>query len=189
MKVIYLNKIVNRPLNKKPKLELIEQLYAEYGGVLRRFIRVRSRLNKNDCDDVVQEVFERLLKVEYLSEKLDGRKDTVHSYLLQIANRLLIDRDRRAKVRCKDAHVSEQDTLIFSSLCSPERELQNQNELKQIEYALDDIKKIHKQAFLLSRLDGHSYREISDILGISISTVEKYISTALVAIRKRIHKS
>ncbi|WP_416304960.1 RNA polymerase sigma factor [Neptunicella sp. SCSIO 80796] len=185
MKVIYLNKTVSPSTEPAQNSQLIEQLYAEYGSALRRFIRVRSRLNDNDCDDVMQEVYERLLKLDNLQEKLAGRMDTVRNYLFQIATHLLIDLDRRAKVRCSDAHISEQDAVIFSSLYSPERELQNRKQLSQIEQALTDIKTVHKQAFILNRIDGRSYREISDVLGVSVSTVEKYISAALVAIRER----
>ena len=72
----------------------------------------------------MQEVYERLLKLDDLPQKLSGRMDTVRNYLFQIATHILIDRDRRAKVRCKDAHVSEQDTAIFSSIFSPVRSKQ-----------------------------------------------------------------
>ena len=44
----------------------------------------------------------------------------------------------------------------------------------------------HKSAFVLCRVEGKAYREISDILGVSVSTVEKYISAALMAIRNKV---
>lgn len=186
MKVIQLNRAKKQALANDEKCQLVEQLYAEYGSAMRRFIRVRSRLSEGDCEDVMQEVYERLLKLEDLQQKLAGRMDTVRNYLFQIASHILIDRARRAKVRCKDDHVSDQDTAIFSSIFSPERALQNRKRLRQIEMALSEIKTSHRQAFMLNRIDGMSYREISDALGVSVSTVEKYISAALVAIRIKV---
>tara|TARA_R110000772_G_scaffold41760_25_gene97242 strand:- start:11925 stop:12494 length:570 start_codon:yes stop_codon:yes gene_type:complete len=186
VKVIHLNRAKKQTLAGNKKCQLVEQLYAEYGSALRRFIRVRSRLNEGDCDDVMQEVYERLLKLEGLQQKLAGRMDTVRNYLFQIASHILIDRDRRAKVRCKDNHISDHDTAIFSSIFSPERALQNRKQLRQIEMALAEIKTSHKQAFMLNRIEGMSYREISDSLGVSVSTVEKYISAALVVIRSKV---
>jgi|TARA_R110002124_G_scaffold167746_4_gene335225 RNA polymerase sigma-70 factor (ECF subfamily) len=186
VKVIQLNRAKKQLLARDENSQLVQQLYAEYGSALRRFIRVRSRLSDNDCEDVMQEVYERLLKLDDLTQKLSGRMDTVRNYLFQIATHILIDRDRRAKVRCRDNHVSEQDTAIFSSIFSPERALQNRKQLREIEIALAEIKTSHKQAFMLNRVEGMSYREISDALGVSVSTVEKYISAALVAIRAKV---
>jgi RNA polymerase sigma-70 factor (ECF subfamily) len=186
VKVIYLNRAKKQPLDRDRKSDLVEQLYAEYGSALRRFIRVRSRLSESDCEDVMQEVYERLLKLEDLQQKLAGRMDTVRNYLFQIATHILIDRNRRAKVRRKDDHISDQDITMVSSIFSPERALQNRKQLRQMEIALGEIKTSHKQAFILSRIEGKSYHEISDSLGVSVSTVEKYISAALVAIRTKV---
>lgn len=186
MKVIYLNRARKHPIVGDKNSDLVEQLYAEYGSALRRFIRVRSRLGEGDCEDVMQEVYERLLKFENLQQKLAGRMDTVRNYLFQIATHILIDRNRRAKVRCKDAHVSDHETVILSSIFSPERALQNRKQLRQIEKVLGEIKTSHQQAFMLNRIEGKSYREISDLLGVSVSTVEKHIAAALVAIRAQV---
>lgn len=113
MKVIQLHRAKKQLIARDENSQLVKQLYDEYGSALRRFIRVRSRLSENDCEDVMQEVYERLLKLDDLPQKLSGRMDTVRNYLFQIATHILIDRDRRAKVRCKDAHISDQDTAIF----------------------------------------------------------------------------
>ena len=164
---------------------LVKQLLADHSSALLRFIRVRSRLSASDCEDVLQEVYERLLKQEQLQEKLDGRQDTVRNYLFQIATHLLIDRARRAKVRQSDHHISETEVTMLSTLYSPERLLNSRLQLQQIQQVLSELKTSHQQAFLLNRVDGKSYREISDILGVSVSTIEKYISTALLAIRSR----
>jgi len=51
---------------------------------------------------------------------------------------------------------------------------------------LENINPHHKSAFVLCRVEGKAYREISDILGVSVSTVEKYISAALMAIRNKV---
>jgi RNA polymerase sigma-70 factor (ECF subfamily) len=179
LKVIYLKK---RTVNENGNF--VAALLEEHGSALRRFIRVRSNLNEHDCEDIMQMVSERLLKLDDLQQILEGRLDTVRNYLFQIAVNLLIDKKRRDDVRHRDHHVSEQDVTILSSLDSPERKLEGKYRLRQTQDILNSIKLSYKQAFLLSRVDGKSYREISDILGVSVSTVEKYISKALLAVRK-----
>tara|TARA_R110002153_G_scaffold139860_4_gene290833 strand:+ start:14205 stop:14477 length:273 start_codon:yes stop_codon:yes gene_type:complete len=68
VKVIQLNRAKKQALANDEKCQLVEQLYAEYGSAMRRFIRVRSRLSEGDCEDVMQEVYERLLKLEDLQQ-------------------------------------------------------------------------------------------------------------------------
>ena len=43
-----------------------------------------------------------------------------------------------------------------------------------------------RTTFLLSRIEGKKYREIAEILSISIKTVEKRMSQALASLRKEI---
>ncbi|MDO6476326.1 RNA polymerase sigma factor [Alteromonas sp. 1_MG-2023] len=181
MEVIYLKKLVK---NANDNSELVTSLLEEHGSALRRFIRVRSNLPMHECEDVMQMVCERLLKVDNLTKLVEGRLDTVRGYLFQIAVNLLIDRKRRNDARQSQQHVGEQDVTIFTNLYSPERELEGKHRLRRIQEILNGIKLPYKQAFLLSRVDGKSYREISDILGVSVSTVEKYVAKALLAVRK-----
>lgn len=170
-------------LRQQASHKLIERLLAEHDIALRRFIRVRLGANQ-DCDDVMQEVYVRLSQIEDLPEKLADRLDTARNYLMQIASNLLIDRARRAHVRHAADHVSTDDYETDSTLDAPDRTLQGKRQLQQVEAALAKIKTSQRQAFLLHRVEGLSYREIGDQLGISVSTVEKYISAALLAVRQ-----
>ena len=166
---------------------LIEKLLAEHTIALRRFIRVRLN-SEQDCDDVLQEVYVRLSQIDDLPARLAGRLDTARNYLLQIASHLLIDRARRSQVRKQDQHVSTEDVDTVSSLYAPERIFNNKRKLQRIEFALQQIKPQQRQAFLLHRVEGLSYREISDQLGLSVSTIEKYIAAALLAVREALAK-
>lgn len=95
--------------------------------------------------------------------------------------RLILD-----DVRKEADHISGEAMNIVTTLTSPERQLEGKRRLQQIQQALSKIKPEYQQAFLLSRMDNMSYREISDTMGISVSTVEKYISAALLAVREKV---
>ncbi|MFD2632976.1 RNA polymerase sigma factor [Idiomarina piscisalsi] len=162
---------------------LIERLISEYDITLRRFVRVRTG-KFEEYDDVMQEIYVKLSQVSDLHKRLSGRMSTVKNYLLQIANHVIIDRARRSASRCASAHISQVEELHFTDLTSPERAYTNKDILERIELALSSLKHEHKRAFLLNRINGMSYREISDQMDVSVSTVEKYISSALHEIRK-----
>ncbi|WP_258807292.1 RNA polymerase sigma factor [Pseudidiomarina sp. CB1] len=172
---------------------LIERLLAEHTFALRRFIRVRLHSEQqHECDDVLQDVYMRLSQIEDLPVKLAGRLDTTRNYLLQIASNLIIDRARRAQVRKQADHVSntsdQEEVPLYCEIYSPERSLANKRKLQRIERALQKLRPTQRKAFLLHRVEGLSYREISDQLGLSVSTIEKHIAAALSCARQAIAK-
>lgn len=61
--------------------------------------------------------------------------------------------------------------------------------IKRIMDVLDQIPKKSRQIFEMSRLDELKYKEISEILGVSIKTVENHMAIALKTIRKMVVKN
>ncbi|RUO18689.1 RNA polymerase sigma factor [Aliidiomarina haloalkalitolerans] len=170
---------------KQSRDKFLELLIQEHDSALRRFIRVRISV-PSDCDDIIQDLYSRLAQIEDLEAQVEERLDTVRNYLFQIAVNLIRDRYRKSVVRKEADHISGEAMNIVTTLTSPERQLEGKRRLQQIQQALSKIKPEYQQAFLLSRMDNMSYREISDTMGISVSTVEKYISAALLAVREKV---
>lgn len=62
-----------------------------------------------------------------------------------------------------------------------------QKELKKIlEKAIDSLPKNQKTAFILSKYDEMSYSEISEVMGLSLSSVESLIHRAKTGLQKRL---
>ena len=59
---------------------------------------------------------------------------------------------------------------------------------RKIEKILNQVPEKSRQVFEMSRLDGLKYKEISEILGISIKTVENHMAYALKIIRNLVMK-
>ena len=53
---------------------------------------------------------------------------------------------------------------------------------------LDSVKPVQKEAFLSNRLENKSYRQISEEMGVSVSTIERHISNVLLALRVKVLK-
>lgn len=181
--------VIKDKVQKASNDKLLELIIAEHGAALHRFVRVRVN-QKDDADDVVQDVYARLAQMTELEQRVAGRLDTVRNYLFQIAVNMITDRYRKALVRRESDHVDTGEDLVLyalgSTVSSPERQLEGKRALQLIQQVLNDMKPEQQQAFLLSRMDNMSYREISDTMGVSVSAVEKHISAALVAIRERV---
>jgi RNA polymerase sigma-19 factor, ECF subfamily len=183
--IVYLN------TSQGQNADLLAKLFSEHRESLKRFLRVRLALEA-DREDIIQSVFLRLALIGDLASKFQNRSDTVRSYLFSIANNLVNDSLRRTNSRKEVSSDSFQDDIIHdfspdespSFLSSTERVLQGRQELLIIKNALLNVKSVQRQAFVMSRFHHMSYREVADILGISISSVEKHISAVLCAMRQ-----
>jgi RNA polymerase sigma factor (sigma-70 family) len=67
---------------------------------------------------------------------------------------------------------------------SPERIAVARAEAKASLEAISQLPEQQRRAFVMNRFEGKSYAEISAALGVSVSSVEKYIMAALTALRK-----
>jgi RNA polymerase sigma-70 factor (ECF subfamily) len=62
---------------------------------------------------------------------------------------------------------------------SPERTVNSQDELRELESTLQELPALCRTAFLLRRVEGLSQKEVADKLGISVKTVEKYMAKSV----------
>ena len=150
----------------------VRNLYSDHHYWLVNWLRRRLR-NAENADDMAQDTFLYVLgKPEQVAQLREPR-----AWLSSIAKGLMIDRYRRQQVEQAYlqalAHVPEQD------MPSPEERLILLETLTRIDALLDGLKPNVRTAFLLSRLEGLGYQAIAERLGVSVSSVEKYMATAI----------
>jgi len=68
---------------------------------------------------------------------------------------------------------------------SPERVLSNQQQLATIVTALGELAERTRDIFVLCRLENMKHAQIAELLGISVSAVEKHLSKALAHLARR----
>lgn len=150
----------------------VRTLYCDHHHWLVNWLRRRLR-NAENADDMAQDTFLYVLgKPEQVAQLREPR-----AWLSSIAKGLMIDRYRRQQVEQAYlqalAHVPEQD------MPSPEERLILLETLTRIDALLDGLKPNVRTAFLLSRLEGLGYQAIAERLEVSVSSVEKYMATAI----------
>ncbi|WP_328189315.1 sigma-70 family RNA polymerase sigma factor [Marinobacter sp. OP 3.4] len=135
----------------------------------------------SDAGDMSQDTFLRLLTVD-LSVLREPR-----AYLLVIANRLMINRHRR---RHLEADVLQQvaHTMESGNHKGPAEIVAARDLLHQVLLMLtEELPEKPREAFLLARTEGLSYRQIARRLDVSESSVKQYISKALVHCHARLY--
>ena len=162
-----------------PKAKFLAELTAEYGAALERYL-TRKLDNPADAAEVAQETYIRLYRLEH-PEQLDNAR----AFLFQVASNLAVDQLRRRTLhyrflRAESPEYGEEDVVEGGAdSASPEQILGSREKLARIYQAVDELPEKCRQAFLLHRKSGLSYSAIAQELGVSVSSVEKYILQAL----------
>jgi RNA polymerase sigma-70 factor (ECF subfamily) len=134
---------------------------------LRRYARALTR-NADAADDLVQDTLVRALRSEHLFHDGDIRK-----WLYTILTNLNRNRLRSLSRRPVTLPLDEHD----SSGPGPEAVA------RDIERALATLTEDQRAALLLIVLEGSSYRDVADILGIPIGTVMSRLARARAQIK------
>lgn len=127
----------------------------------------------SQSEDLAQQVF---INVWNSREKLDETKQ-FSSYLFTISKNKLIDFYRRKK----------EETVELDEHVSSEFEFRPLDKISdQILELLKELPDQQRITFLLHRLDGLSYKELSECFNISVKTVEKRVSQVLKFLRTKL---
>ena len=180
--------IVNLASRKRPgRRQLVEQLFDAHARALRLFLLGWS-VPQDQVDDLVQDLFARLMGVDQLEEKMSDRTGSNRSYLLTMANNMLVDRKRKSQVR--RAYVAEQrdNDLERVDERTPERIVAAQLELEAMRSVIRNMRLNWRVAFVLQRFGNMSYEDIAIHMGVTVRQVERYMVRAMRRIREERRK-
>ena len=147
--------------------------YAEHASSLRAYLGARVS-SKELAEDLLQQTFLRLVQRANLASI-----ENPGAYMRATASRVLADHYRSSQARQAGKFVEFSEELHEDGDAAPGRWLQTQEQLGQLERALGTLSKQVRRAFVLSRVNGHTYAEIGEILSISPRTVEKHVAKGL----------
>lgn len=143
---------------------------------LRNFIYYKSGDLKL-AEDTAQEAFTRLWQN---CAKVPLSK--ARSFLFTTSVNLLRDLFKHKKVQLKFAELP----VRSDNHEDPEFLMQEKEFDQKLKRVLSDLSEDQRTCFLMNRIDGLKYREIADVLGVSVKTVEKRIHKALLVLREKI---
>ncbi len=149
----------------------LESLYSTHHGWLKGWL-TRKLQSAFDADDVAQDTFLRVMGSDTLATIRDP-----HSFLCTIARRVMVDLFRRNAL--EKAYLDMLALLPETLAPSPEERESQLETLQLIDTMLDGISHKAREAFLLSQLEGLTYSEIALRLGVSVSSVKKYVAKAV----------
>ncbi len=149
----------------------MQTLYMDHHGWLVKWL-YRRLTSLDDASDLAQDTFVRVLGRPVNTSDISKPR----AWLATIAHGLMVDHIRRrdlerafcvalAEIPDPQAPSVEEKVMLLDILC-------------RIDAMLDGLGPKVRRTFLMSRLLGLTYPEIADRLGVSLSSVEKYMAKA-----------
>ncbi|WP_033956801.1 RNA polymerase sigma factor [Psychroserpens jangbogonensis] len=153
-----------------------ETLYQTYAKDIRCFIYYKTQ-DVDKAEDILQEAFIKLWdncsKVNYEKAK---------SYLYTVATNTFLNTIKHEKV----VRNHQLNNVSHQTNESPEFIMLEKEFMDKLQRTIDSLPEKQKEVFLLNRIEKKKYKEISDLLGISVKAVEKRMHSALLVIREHI---
>lgn len=132
--------------------------------------------NKLAADDITQQAF---IKFWTKRDKIN-LKEAPRGYLFTIAQNIFLDQKRK-----KNVEVYFIDNIVKDTIAEEHYDQQKLEEkLIRLKEVIEDLPHKCKQILIMNKIEGFKYKEIADILGISIKTVESQMRIAFNKIRK-----
>jgi len=164
-----------------------DELVRTYSGTIYH-VAFRMLGDAAEASDVVQEIFLKVFR------NIGGFKGeaALKTWIFKVAFSEILNRLRWWKRRHKFSTVSLDDQpygqtageRVVHAGPSPEEVLQSKERETAIQQALRKLSHEHRSIIVLRDIEGFSYNEIADVLGISIGTVKSRLARARADLKK-----
>jgi RNA polymerase sigma-19 factor, ECF subfamily len=169
-----------KPKNAAKTATFAASAFQHYGNELHRFL-VRRLRQPQDAEDLAQEVFMRLSRIENSEFVRQPR-----AYLFGVASHVV------SEFRIRNAHAREWVTVDSQILdhrnehpcdLQPDELAERLNTQRQLRKALEQLPPMHLAVFLLHKRDGYSYEEIAQQLDLTVRRIETLLGEAKAQLR------
>ncbi len=165
---------------EKSSISNISKAFVEQQGPLKVFI---SRLVRRpqDIDDIAQETFVRA----FLAEQKGGIEHP-KAYIYRVARNLAFEILTKKSAQLTSYIEDYTDKSILQSGEDVEGNAILSEKFTRVKAAIAEMPPQCQRVFIMHKVYGFKYKEISQQLGISVSTVEKHIMTGLKKCRQSV---
>jgi len=157
--------------------ETFRRLYLKYAKDIRQFLFFKTQ-NIERAEDMMQDAF-----IKLWDNCSNVSFDKVKSYLFTTANHLFINQFRHDKVV---RAYENQSTTLDKEVENPEFIAIEKEFLEKINNTIAALPEKQREVFVMNRIEKKKYKEIAELLDISVKAVEKRMHQALVVMRKEI---
>lgn len=166
------------------KQAFVADIEKQHGQRLRRFLASRLRHGAADVQDLAQEVFLRLLRIDH-HETIRSSEAYLYTVAFHVLHQHVLRRSSVPEAVEITALIDEMEAAPESD---PLTQVVLQQQLEELQGALRQLSPKAQAVLLLHRRDGYSLQEIGARLGFSRAMAAKYLSKALLHCRQCLRK-
>lgn len=157
-------------------------LYKAYSRPL--FLRVVNMIkSEDDAQEIIQELF---IKLWQNRETINSIK-SFQAYVYTIANNLVYNYFR--KISYDQSLIDKLLLNAASHYLDGQELLENKESAEIFQKAINQLSPQCKKVFQLCKIEGKSHKEVAQLMGISMPTVNSHMTNAVKSIREYILKN
>ena len=165
-----------KDLNNICNEKVFEKLFNTHAKDLRRFLFFKTQ-DMNLAEDILQDAF-----IKLWDHCNNVKPAKAKSFLFTVAKNMFFNHKKHEKVVMNHQKRASKS----SNYETPEYLLVEKEILVKIEEEISNLPEKQKEVFLLSRMEKKKYKEIAEIVGISVKAVEKRMHLALLKMKDKI---
>jgi RNA polymerase sigma factor (sigma-70 family) len=152
-------------------------------AALHRYLR-RFTSGAEDIEDLVQEAYVRVYALpDYHAV------GSAKALLFRIAHNLAIERARRQHSQATDSMADLEPLNVSTQEAPPDEQVDSRRRFESFCAAVDRLPPLCRRVFVLRKVYKLSHTEISEVLGVSHSTIEKHVAKGLLRCRDYLRES
>lgn len=153
---------------------VFNNLFADHAQTIRNHIFYKCG-DPDQAEDVMQEAF---IKLWDNCKKIIPEK--ARAFLYKVATNIFYNQVARQKVRLEYSRLPHSTKNIES----PDFIMEEKEFMNKLQRVIGELPEGQREVFLLNRIDKKTYKEIAEMLNISVKAVEKRMHLALKELRK-----
>ncbi|MEF9992474.1 MAG: sigma-70 family RNA polymerase sigma factor [Peptostreptococcaceae bacterium] len=172
-----------RKINKKNDRKAADELISKYYKEIYTYI-YKQLSEKESAMDLTQDIFISVLKGLH---RFDGNKATFKTWIYKIATNKIIDYYRSNKYKYKNllddidrVHIETGDDFVLN--------LEHREDIKKVQCIVNELDRDQQEIFRLKIFMDMQFNEISEILGMPISTIKSKYYRLIKKIRDEFNK-
>jgi RNA polymerase sigma-70 factor (ECF subfamily) len=148
-------------------------------------LALRITLNRAEAEDVVQETMIRV----WNKRQQWGDIDSIEAFTTTICRNLALDRQRLMANSNMTLDTEEMDTPDPSAASNPEQQAMSNDRVALVKRLMNELPEKQRSCMQLRDIEGLSYKEIAQTMGITQEQVKVNIFRARQTIRNRFNET